>query len=88
MIFIIEFILALLSGMQLFLILGTILPLFLPADNMLKIGILRIIDPLLRPFRKVIKPISGFDFTPLVLYLLLRVIESLVRRFLLPLAVK
>jgi uncharacterized protein YggT (Ycf19 family) len=86
MIFIIEFILTFLRGMQIFLILGTILPMFLPADSTLKIGLVRIIEPLLRPFRKVIKPISGFDFSPLVLYLLIRGVESLIRRFLLPLA--
>jgi uncharacterized protein YggT (Ycf19 family) len=78
----------LLQGMQIFLVLGTLLPLILPADNMLRIGIARIIDPVLRPFRKVIKPVAGFDFTPLVVYLLLMGVESLIRRFLLPLAIR
>ena len=76
------------QGMRIFLLLGTLLPLILPADNMLRIGIERIIDPVLRPFRKFIKPIDGFDFTPLVLFLLLNLVESLLRRFLLPLVLK
>mgnify|MGYP000859473588 CR=1 FL=1 len=78
----------LLQGMQIFLVLGTLLLLVLPADNMLRIGIMRIIDPVLRPFRKVIKPVAGFDFTPLVVYLLLMGLESLIRQFLLPLAIR
>ena len=82
------FIFFLLQGMQIFLVLGTLLPLILPADNILRIGIMRIIDPVLRPFRKVIKPVAGFDFTPLVVYLLLMGVESLIRRFLLPLAIR
>lgn len=76
------------QGMRIFLLLGTLLPLILPADNMLRIGIERVIDPVLRPFRKLIKPIGGFDFTPLAVYLLLIVVESLIRRLLLPLALK
>jgi len=83
--FLFEFIFALFQGMRIFLLLGTLLPIFLPADNMLRGGIERIVEPVLRPFRKIIKPISGFDFTPLVLFLLLNVVESLIRRFLLPL---
>lgn len=82
------FIFSILQGMRIFLVLAALLPIFLPADNMIRIGIGRIIEPVLRPFRKVIRPISGFDFTPLVLYLLLIGLESLIRRFLVPLAIK
>jgi uncharacterized protein YggT (Ycf19 family) len=74
--------------MRIFLVLGTLLPYILPADNALRLGIARIIDPVLRPFRKLIKPISGFDFTPLVLYMLLILIESLIKRFFVPLVLK
>jgi YggT family protein len=86
--FLISFVLLLLQGMRIFLVLGTLLPYILPADNALRLGIARIIDPVLRPFRKLIKPISGFDFTPLVLYMLLILIESLINRFLVPLVPK
>jgi len=86
--FLISFVLLLLQGMRIFLVLGTLLPYILPADNALRLGIARIIDPVLRPFRKLIKPISGFDFTPLVLYMLLILIESLIKRFFVPLVLK
>ena len=86
--FLFDFIFFLLQGMRIFLVLGTLLPMFLPADNTLRRGFERIIEPILRPFRKVIKPIAGFDFTPFVLYLLLIGVESLIRRFLVPLAIK
>lgn len=83
-----NFVFFLFQGMRIFLLLGTFLPLILPADNMLRIGMARIVDPVLRPFRKFIKPIGGFDFTPLVLFLLLNLVESILRRYLLPLALK
>ena len=86
--FLVSFVLLLLQGMRIFLVLGTLLPYILPADNALRLGIARIIDPILRPFRKLIKPIAGFDFTPLVLYMLLILIESLINRFLVPLVLK
>lgn len=86
--FLFNVIFSLLQGMQIFLVLGTLLLLVLPADNTLRIGIARIIDPVLRPFRKVIKPVAGIDFTPLIVYLILMGVESLIRRFLLPLAIR
>jgi len=79
---------SILQGMRIFLVLGALLPMILPADNVFRIGIARIVEPVLRPFRKIIKPISGFDFTSFVLYLLLIGLESLIRRFLVPLAIK
>ena len=85
--FLFDFIFFLLQGMRIFLVLGTLLPMVLPADNTLRRGIERIIEPILRPLRKVIKPIAGFDFTPLVLYMLLIFVESLIRRLLFPLAI-
>lgn len=81
-----ELILILFQGMRIFLVLGTLLPYVLPPDNAFRNGMSRIIDPVLRPLRMIIKPIAGFDFTPLVLYLLLMVVESLIRRYLFPLA--
>jgi len=77
-----------LQGMRIFLVLGALLPMILPADNVFRIGLTRIVEPVLRPFRRIIKPISGFDFTPFVLYLLLIVVVALIRRFLVPLAIK
>lgn len=36
-----------------------------------------LINPLLNPIRKIIPPLGGFDFSPIVLILLVRVVESL-----------
>ena len=85
--YLLELIFLLLQGMRVFLVLGTLLPMILPEDNVLRDGITRIIEPVLRPFRKIFMPVSGFDFTPVVLFLFLLGIESLIRRFVVPLVV-
>ena len=74
-----DFLFFLFQGMRIFLVLGTLLPMILPADNTLRNGITRIVDPVLRPFRKFIKPIGGFDLSPLVLLLLMYLIEEVIR---------
>lgn len=40
----------------------------------------RLTEPLLRPIRRVIPPISGLDFSPLILLLVLFFIERLIIR--------
>jgi YggT family protein len=41
-------------------------------------GILaRILDPLLNPIRKIVKPFKGFDFSPLILLVLILIVEIL-----------
>lgn len=83
--FVLNFLLIFLQGLRFFLLIGTLLPWILPADSSLRMGIARIMDPLLLPFRKVIKPIGGFDFTPMVLYFILLGIETLIGRYLMAL---
>lgn len=73
------FILYLLQGMRLFLVLSVLLPMILPVGNALRDGIERITEPILRPFRKFIKPVGGFDLSPLVLLLLMYLIEEVIR---------
>ena len=73
------FVLYLLQGMRLFLVLSVLLPMILPVGNALRDGIDRITEPILRPFRKFIKPIGGFDLSPLVLLLLMYLIEEVIR---------
>jgi len=43
----------------------------------------KIVEPLLRPIRKVVKPISGIDFSPLILIVLVYLVEFLLTQFLL-----
>lgn len=73
------FVLYLLQGMRLFLVLSVLLPMILPVGNALRDGIERITEPILRPFRKFIKPVGGFDLSPLVLLLLMYLIEEVIR---------
>jgi YggT family protein len=39
----------------------------------------KLVEPLLGPIRRIVPPIGGLDFSPLVLIILLQVVESLVR---------
>ncbi len=37
----------------------------------------RIVDPLLDPIRRVMPPMAGLDFSPLILWLLVRLVDGL-----------
>src|ERR1700694_3817293 len=37
-----------------------------------------VVDPVLRPFKRILPPIAGFDFSPLLAIIVLRAISSLV----------
>lgn len=41
-----------------------------------------ITDPILEPFRKIIPPISGIDFSPIVAFLALEIIREIAMRLL------
>ena len=40
-------------------------------------------DPILEPFRKLIKPMNGIDFSPIILFFLLNLLQNFIIRFLL-----
>ncbi len=52
------------------------------ADKPLRIGIARIIEPILTPIRRFIKPFNGVDFSPVVAILAVNLIETILTRFL------
>lgn len=62
----------------------TVLSLFLPVNNPIRIFLARIIEPILTPIRKVVKPVSGLDFSPVVLLLIIYLVEWLLTRLLAP----
>lgn len=64
------------------LFLHVILSMFMPADKPLRIGIARIVDPILTPIRRFIKPFNGIDFSPVVAILVVNLIETLLTRIL------
>ena len=47
--------------------------------------IYEITEPLMAPFRRLIPPIGGMDFSPIVLFLVIQVVESIVYKMLLAL---
>lgn len=40
-----------------------------------------ITDPVLEPFRRLIPPVGGIDFSPLVLFFILNILEKVVLNF-------
>lgn len=74
------------QGLSLLIILHTVLGYFLPWDHPLRRTLEKIVSPMLRPIRNLIKPVGGLDFSPFVLilaiYLLERLLSSVVRALL------
>jgi YggT family protein len=62
---------------QFLLFLHVVLSMFLPGDRPVRIGIAKIVEPILRPFRRILKPINGIDFSPVLAMLAIYLIEWL-----------
>jgi len=54
----------------------SLLSFFLDPYHPIRVTLGRIIEPLLLPIRKIVPPISGLDFSPLILMILLQVVGS------------
>jgi YggT family protein len=63
-------------------ILHVLLSYFLSPYHPLREVVDRIIDPLLAPIRRYVAPVSGLDFSPVILVLLLQLIGSLLANLL------
>lgn len=61
----------------LLLLLYVILSFFMSPYHPVRENISRVVDPLLNPIRMVMPPIAGLDFSPLILWLLVRLIDGL-----------
>lgn len=48
---------------------------FVSPYNKIRMFLDRIVNPLLLPLRKVIPPLAGIDFSPIVLIMLIQVVE-------------
>ncbi len=55
-----------------------ILSYFVDPYNSIRLFIDRLVNPFLAPIRRVIRPVGMFDFSPLVLLILLQVLDSMV----------
>lgn len=50
---------------------------FLPPFNPIRSFLDKIVEPLLNPIRRILPTLGGFDFSPIVLILILQLVESL-----------
>jgi YggT family protein len=64
------------------LIIGVFLSYIVPPYNSVRRTIDSILNPLLTPIRKVVPAFGGFDFSPVILILLIQVVETLLIRLL------
>lgn len=58
-------------------IIHSLLSFILPFDHPIRLAIGRIIEPMLQPIRRIMRPVGGLDFSPMVLLLLIYVVELL-----------
>lgn len=64
----------------LLILLKVILSYFMDPFHPFRQSVDRLVDPLLRPIRQVIPTIGGFDFSPIILLILVEVIATIVRK--------
>ena len=58
-------------------IIDIIISYFVSPYNQIRMLLDRIVNPMLNPLRRVIPPLGGIDFSPVVLIILIQVAESL-----------
>ncbi len=58
-------------------IIGVILSYVMDPYHPLRRGIDRVVEPMLAPIRRILPPIGGLDFSPLVLVVLIQVLANL-----------
>jgi len=63
-------------------VVSVILSYFMDPYHPIRSGVDRIVDPMLAPIRRVIPPLGMFDFSPLILIILIQLISNLIIRFL------
>ncbi|MCJ7724703.1 MAG: YggT family protein [Anaerolineales bacterium] len=63
-------------------IVSAILSYFMSPYHPIRTAIDRIVEPLLRPIRRVIPLVGMFDFSPLILIILVSVLSAALRHFL------
>ena len=74
--------LTILQALSLIVLIHVVLSYFLPITNPIRKILGQIVEPLLLPIRKLVKPMGGLDLSPMVLLILIYFVESLLRAFL------
>lgn len=64
-------------------IIQVILSYFMSPYHKVRQWIDRIVNPVLDPIRRVIRPVGGLDFSPLILIVLLEILDAIITRLLL-----
>lgn len=77
MTFLITFIDTTVTALTILLFIYSLLSFFLSPFHPIQRTIGLIIEPLLRPIRKLVPPAGGFDFSPMILLILLQVLGRL-----------
>jgi len=78
MVFITTLINSIVSLLTLLLIVNSILSYFLSPYHPVRRGINKVLEPLLLPIRKLIPPSFGFDFSPIILIILVQILGALI----------
>ncbi len=61
-----------------FIFLDSLLSYFVRDDNVIRRFLGRILNPIYQPIRRLVPPLSGIDFTPLVAIILVQVVNYLI----------
>jgi YggT family protein len=77
---VVQLISSLIQLLVLVVIIHAVLSFFMPPYDPIRQTLDRFVNPMLNPIRRVIPPVSGIDFSPFVLIILLQVLGSIVRR--------
>ncbi|HRN50509.1 MAG TPA: YggT family protein [Anaerolineales bacterium] len=59
-------------------IIDIVLGYFLPPYHSLRQALDRIVEPMLAPIRRILPPMGMFDFSPLVLLILLQILSAII----------
>lgn len=82
MVLLIEIIDAVAQILVLLVIVSAILSFFMDPYHPVRRGVDNIVQPMLEPIRRVVPLVGMFDFSPLILIILIQVISSLLQAFL------
>lgn len=83
MLFLADLILRLSQLLILVVLIDIILSYFAPPWNRVRLFLDRIVEPMLRPIRRFIKPVGGIDFSPIILVVVIQIFAALLRNLLL-----
>ncbi len=75
--FIVQLIRSIANLLILLVVIDAILSFFIPPYHPTRIALGRILNPLLDPIRRVVPPVGMFDFSPLILIILIQIIANL-----------